>query len=77
MLSNDLVTLRLAAGWLVSCCAFILVTLAVKRTIVIAITVDTNPVIIVDENNDREDTLMNKDKIRLSEQISVPFLSLA
>ncbi len=62
MLSNDLVTLRLAAGWLVSCCAFILVTLAVKRTIVIAMTVDTNPIVIVDENNDREETVMNEDQ---------------
>jgi hypothetical protein len=38
------------------------VTLAVKRTIVIVITVDTNPIVIVDENNDREETVMNEDQ---------------
>jgi hypothetical protein len=53
------------------------VTLAAKRIVAIATTADANPIVMGDENDDREDTLIIlRSKYRFESKISVPFWNL-
>jgi hypothetical protein len=53
------------------------VTLAAKRIVAIATTADTDPIIIADENDDREDNLIIlRSGYRFESKISVPFCNL-